>query len=373
MTGFRPPSVAGVSGGVGTTTLALALHGRDSGTGAGIEADIVVCRSSAESLDRAVRIADLFDPTAVPPVLAVSVDGAERRHPERLDELGPGWVAVVLVPHVGRWRGIADPYREAAGLLGTPRDRLPRALRPYLDAITRLARAVADSGRLGGPAPAARPLAPRPSTLGAFPRSDASAPLLPDLTPARPTALGPAPVAFRAGLSASLGPDRVPARPGSLPVGPDPTPAALGPEPAPLRPGPAPVTVPPEPEPSRPEAPLTTYRPFVPVGADGPLTSIALPRSLSEPPHARPSPPPYVDPACTSDTEGNGRTPADPSAALELDGPLNTGPTDSAAADLVALGTATARAPAATHPDLRPVRGIRILDVASPVDVGRSR
>ncbi|MCE0767467.1 hypothetical protein LWC35_31905 [Pseudonocardia kujensis] len=307
MTGFRPPSVAGVSGGVGTTTLALALHGRDGGTGAGIDADIVVCRSSAESLDRAVRIADLFDPTAAPPVLAVSVDGAERRHPERLDELGPGWAAVVLVPHVGRWRGIVDPYREAAGLLGTPRDRLPRALRPYLDAVTRLARAVADSGRLGRPAPATRSLAPLPSGPTTFPRPDAP----------RPDA-------------------------------------------------PVPLAVPPEPGRPPSEARFTAYRPFVPVGADGPLTSIAVPRT----PSARPiSPPPDDRPAHASD-EGDldTGTPAGRSAAGEQASPRRRG-TD----DLLALEATPAGARTAVHPDLRPVRGIRILDVASALGDGRPR
>ncbi|GAA4695076.1 hypothetical protein GCM10023215_35960 [Pseudonocardia yuanmonensis] len=268
MTGFRPPSVAGVSGGVGTTTLALALHGRDSGTGAGAEADIVVCRSSAESLDRAVRIADLVDPTAVPPVLAVTVDGADRRHPERLDELGPGWSAVVLLPHVGRWRGIVDPYREAAGLLGTPRERLPRALRPYLDAVARLARAVADSGRLGRPAASAisRPVPP----------------------PARPAAGG--------------------------------------------------------------ERPFTSYRAFVPVGADGPLTSIAVP-SHPGPEHLRP--------ADSAAVEVPGATPAVPAASTRVQPILS--PSD--AAPTVTGGSPDRGVGAGPHPDLRPVRGIRLLEV----------
>lgn len=300
MTGFRPPSVAGVSGGVGVTTLALALHGRDSGTGAGIDADIVVCRSSAESLDRAVRIADLFDPTAVPPVLAVTVDGAERRRPERLDELGPGWAAVVLVPHVGRWRGIVDPYREAAGLLGTPRDRLPRAVRPFLDAVTRLARAVADSGRLTRPAPATRPV---------------SAPLRP----------GPAPI------SAPLRPE------------PAPIPAPLRPEPAPPRSHPRPITTSLQPTPRLTgELSFGSYRAFVPVGADGPLA----PR------------PPLNEPPATGRVAET-----DPTRPDVADPPL-----PSAAADRPA--SRNSERALASHPDLRPVRGIRILDVGDPLDVG---
>ncbi|WP_433505663.1 hypothetical protein ACQP04_03670 [Pseudonocardia halophobica] len=337
MTGFRPPSVAGVSGGVGATTLALALHGQDCGTGAGIEADIVVCRSSAESLDRAVRIADLFDPTAVPPVLAVTVDGAERRHPERLDELGPGWAAVVLVPHVGRWRGIVDPYREAAGLLGTPRDRLPRALRPYLDAVTRLARAVADSGRLGRPAPTPRPPTTPPA---AAPRR-------------KPTPTAP-------------------------PITTPPITTTLSHEPTP-------VTTAPPPEPRHtPEAGFTSYRAFVPVGADGPLTSVAVPRPHREPVAAVNAARALTDTPSTTTparTSGFDSTPhvvtsesSGPAPANVLDPtphhPTTPSPTTTPVPPAPITTTHSTPRPALTHPDLRPVRGIRILDVGDPLDVG---
>ncbi|GAA1869428.1 hypothetical protein GCM10009836_57500 [Pseudonocardia ailaonensis] len=182
--GFRPPVVAGVSGGVGTSTVALALHGRDAGAGATGDADVIVCRSSVESLERAARIADLLDPALPAPILAVTIDGAERRRPERLQELDPGWSGVVLLPHVARWRSVFDPYREAAGLLGTPPDQLPRVLRPYLLAVTRLARTVAGTGRLTGPAPAAPRSAPaHPERRSPGPRP---ARRLPSTEPAAP-------------------------------------------------------------------------------------------------------------------------------------------------------------------------------------------
>jgi hypothetical protein len=146
---FRPPIVAGVSGGVGTTTLALALHGHDAGLDTA-EADVLVCRSSVESLDRAARIADLAWPGRYP-VLLVTLDGTERRPPARLARLHDRWTAVVPVPHIAPWRDLVDPYREAAGLLGSPRADLPRPVRALLDAIGRAARVVADSGRLSGP------------------------------------------------------------------------------------------------------------------------------------------------------------------------------------------------------------------------------
>ncbi|MFR9806586.1 hypothetical protein ACL02T_30490 [Pseudonocardia sp. RS010] len=325
MTGFRPPSVAGVAGGVGTTTLALALHGRDSGTGAGLEADIVVCRSSAESLERAVRVADLLDPTAVPPVLAVTLDGGERRPPDRLDELGPGWAAVVVLPHVGRWRGVVDPYREAAGLLGRPRERIPRALRPYLDAVTRLARAVAESGRLTRPAP----------TTGARP--------------------GPPPASRPASPTPPALPEPVLAAPPSQPEPAAPT--------APPRPGPTPMSLP------ATGLGFASYRTFVPVGADGPLTSVAVPR---------PSPVESPDPP------GADVVAAGPSPALEAREPgpdrAITGPPITVCPPAVphppAVPRPVERTPAverAIHPDLSPVRGIRILTVAAPPDTAGPR
>ena len=158
MTGFRPPIVAGVSGGVGTSTLALALHGRDADS-ATADADVLVCRSAAESLDRACRIADLAELGRYP-VLAVLLDSTERRPPTRLTQLDGRWALVVPLPHVARWREVRDPYREAAGLLGAPRENLPRGLRVYAEAVARLAGAVADSGRLSTGAPAAPFTAP---------------------------------------------------------------------------------------------------------------------------------------------------------------------------------------------------------------------
>lgn len=165
MSAMRPPRVAGVCGGAGTTTVAQALHGvEEPCEPAGLPApaplhaaevaDIIVCRSYAESLARAAHIADRIDPATGPlPVLAVTLDSADRRwvRPLRLAELGPGWSAVVLLPHVRRWRDAPNPYAEAAGLISRQASGLPRELRPYAAAVSELARAVVDSGRLADP------------------------------------------------------------------------------------------------------------------------------------------------------------------------------------------------------------------------------
>src|SRR5919206_432434 len=81
----RAPLVCGVAGGVGTTTIATALHGRDLGVYCGGPADIVVCRSTSSSVAAAHRVIN-----AVPgaPVLVVVAD-APLRTPAPVVVQGP--------------------------------------------------------------------------------------------------------------------------------------------------------------------------------------------------------------------------------------------------------------------------------------------
>lgn len=153
MSGLRPPVVAGVGGGVGTTTLAAALRGHDGGRQRVGAADILVCRGTLDSLCRAAAVLEHAGPEPRP-VLAVTLDGVRARGAVRgrLQLLGSGTGAVVLLPHVGRWRTIPDPVPEATNLLVEPLDRLPRPLRAYAAALRELAGAVAASGRLHPPA-----------------------------------------------------------------------------------------------------------------------------------------------------------------------------------------------------------------------------
>jgi hypothetical protein len=146
---MRPPSIAGVGGGVATTTLAVALRGRDAGR-APDAADIIACRGRPDSLRRAAAVLERTGP-GPRPVLAVTLDGSRApRGPvrARLDQLAAVASAVVLLPDVGRWRTIADPLPEVATLLVQPREHLPRPLRTYAAALGELAAAVAASGRL---------------------------------------------------------------------------------------------------------------------------------------------------------------------------------------------------------------------------------
>ena len=161
VTGLRPPSVAGVAGGVGTTTLAVALRARDEGRAGVAAADILACRATVDSLRRATAVLDRADRTPGPaPVLAVTLGGARIPRGQlqaRLDRLEAATSGVVVLPHVAAWALAADPLAEAADLLLDPDRQLPRPLRAYAAALRELAAAVAASGRL---ARAGRPRAP---------------------------------------------------------------------------------------------------------------------------------------------------------------------------------------------------------------------
>ena len=156
MTGMRAPVVAGVGGGVGTTTVAVALRGLDAGRLAGLAPgrwpDILVCRGTLDSLRRAGAALDEAGPEP-PPVLAVTLAGWTPRGPlrTRLDQLGADAATLVLLPRVRRWVTLVDPLAEAAQLLVEPTARLPRPVRAYATALRELAAAVAASGRLADP------------------------------------------------------------------------------------------------------------------------------------------------------------------------------------------------------------------------------
>lgn len=152
MNGLRRPVVAGVAGGVGVTTLAVALCGADGGRDVDA-ADIVVCRGTSESLRRAAVIAESLTGPAPHPVLAVTAGAGSRApHTARLRELERAFGRVVVLPHVGAWRELVDPLTEAASLHTHPVEALPRPVRGYVDALREVAVAVTTSGRLLDPA-----------------------------------------------------------------------------------------------------------------------------------------------------------------------------------------------------------------------------
>lgn len=162
--GATLPTVAGVGGGVGTTTVAVALGGADRGVFTGRAVDVIVCRSTADSVIRAGRAAQLIGGLGPRPVLAITaVDGAKptRALLARLRLLEPHAAAVVLLPHVPRWRASATPLDSVRQLLGHQPHEMPRAVRGYARAIGELTRALRSGSR--PTAAAARPAMPHRS------------------------------------------------------------------------------------------------------------------------------------------------------------------------------------------------------------------
>lgn len=140
----RPPVLAGLTRDCGTSTLAAALHAHDAGRLDGSfrgRADVVVCRGDDASLDRAGTVAAVGAP-----VLAVLATGCAPR--ARLRALEGRFGAVVLLPEVAPWRGLAAPLDEAAALLGQQPEHLPRSLRELAMALRQLVEALISTGLL---------------------------------------------------------------------------------------------------------------------------------------------------------------------------------------------------------------------------------
>ena len=125
----RAPTVAGVAGGVGTTTIARALAGSDRGVFIGRPVDVLVCRATADSLVRAARAAYLISTQQHRrPVLAVNTAdaaGPSRPSVARMRLLEPHTAGVIVLPYVRRWRDLATPLQDVTGLLGRPLGELP--------------------------------------------------------------------------------------------------------------------------------------------------------------------------------------------------------------------------------------------------------
>lgn len=139
MTRLRVPVIVGLGRGVGTSTVATALHAR-KGDEREAAADVVVCadpeRAATVTTGRAGRL----------PLLALTGTGDAQAVTSR-------FAAVVLLPRVERWTGLARPADELATLLGQPVDHLSRPLQDYAGALRRLAAALVRSGQLRDPAP----------------------------------------------------------------------------------------------------------------------------------------------------------------------------------------------------------------------------
>jgi hypothetical protein len=149
---LKPPRIVGVSGGVGTTTLATALRGCDRGRALDQGVDVLVCRATGDSLHAAAAATSWLANAGRPrPALAVTSDSPVpvRGVPRvRLQQMHPWFAGLVVLPHVILWREFTDPLRHVAQLAAYPVPELPRQLRGYAAALERLTEVLLSSGLL---------------------------------------------------------------------------------------------------------------------------------------------------------------------------------------------------------------------------------
>lgn len=153
----RPPLVAGIAAGAGTSTVAAMLHGLDGGVDprvgpavpltrhAGRRADLLVARDDPASLrmltdlrlDAGTVAAVVLGPGTYPPLAAGALRSVA------------GQAQVVALPHVAGLAGRV-PAAHLPLLLGRAPHHLPVPLRELVDAVRRVATALVAGGRLGG-------------------------------------------------------------------------------------------------------------------------------------------------------------------------------------------------------------------------------
>lgn len=133
------PLVAGVGGGVGTTTLAIALQAIDCGIyrgGTGV--DVLVARSTLYSLRCAQ---EAIAATPEPPILAVVADGSRsgltNLATARLRMTEAHVAATVMVPFVHDWPDMDNPHEDAAEVLAVM-NPVPKSLRGFAGALHQL-------------------------------------------------------------------------------------------------------------------------------------------------------------------------------------------------------------------------------------------
>lgn len=228
MTRLRPPLIAGMAGGVGTTVVAGLLGVPDSGVWVpGMPADVLVCRSVAHQLAAVTRAAASLNPAPVVVIVADCAEKAPAAVRDRAHMLEPNVAAVVWIPWLAPLREVADPAaaaRDAVCADHPPRWAIAARLRreELLAAVTTVlnsdpiepddtAQPVADTQPDAQPItapyqppvpplhPAAAPSAPAPSRAPSFPPPPAAGSdhwsVAPDAPRPRPEPHGPPPQA----------------------------------------------------------------------------------------------------------------------------------------------------------------------------------
>lgn len=136
----RPPVVAGVAGGVGTTMVACALRPAvDRQVYRGGPVDVLVCRSTVAS----VRVAHRAIAAAPGRPVLVVVQDMPQRPPTVVQSLLsmvlPHCAAIVGMPFVADWRRDSNPWCQATEVAMGSVARVPRALRAWFTARQTLA------------------------------------------------------------------------------------------------------------------------------------------------------------------------------------------------------------------------------------------
>lgn len=132
---MNAPWVTGVAGGVGTTTVALALTAVDCGPYRGGPAQVVVCRDTVSSLGAAHVVVNRVVGRPVLVVVASTPGEISKPAAARVDMVRPHVTSVIRVPFVARWREVVDPWTQAAEALRYPEAELPRYMRGFHRAL----------------------------------------------------------------------------------------------------------------------------------------------------------------------------------------------------------------------------------------------
>jgi hypothetical protein len=155
----RRPVIVGLSRGIGTSTLAAALHATDGALlrpGTAGEADVLLCPADAVSLRNAAALA--CAPSGPRPVLVIAGTPGPPAAPPRAVH---GFTAGLALPHLARWAGRADARGAAGAVLAFPPEALPGDVASYAAALRDLVEALTASGvlRRTAPPPVSRPVA----------------------------------------------------------------------------------------------------------------------------------------------------------------------------------------------------------------------
>lgn len=150
---LRPPVlVAGVAGGVGTSAVALCLAAVDARVFVGRPADVLVCRTTADSLIRASRAVGILG-GRLDAIAVNTLDGARPDRPvaARIRILESA-AATVVLPFVPALLAAADPLAALQSALRSSDADLGKPMRRFVCAVRQLAALVDQPAR---PAPSA--------------------------------------------------------------------------------------------------------------------------------------------------------------------------------------------------------------------------